>query len=143
MACGPCAFEQEDVANHAWNRRDRPGLLDSGADRSRGVLVERVRIEIEGEIDARQLAVEFLREVGGARLQAGAHAGALRFTDLSEPPVLQHRERDQQHGEKRAGDQLPRRTSPVVEINPHGITVREMRQRILTLYISYKTIAQR
>jgi hypothetical protein len=30
-----------------------------------------------------------------------------------------------------------------VEINPHGITVREMRQRILTLYISYKTIAQR
>ena len=135
-------LEQEDLTNQSGPRRHRLHLVEPVRDRSRKIAIERVRLEMEGEIHARQLAIEFLAEIGRARLQTGTHARALRFADLTDPPVLEYGERDQQHHQDRACDQLPGRSRSIVE-DPHEITVRELRRADRTLYISYKTIAQR
>ena len=55
------------------------------------------RLDVERDVDARELAVERLRELGGARLQARAHPLALGLADFAEPAVLQRRERREQH----------------------------------------------
>ena len=108
----------------------------------------RVRVELpvremKGEIDARELTVELLREVGRARAQAVAHARALGVAHRSEPAVLQRRQRREQHDEDDTGGKLPRRARSIVNVHGHESTLREMRERIRAVYISYKTIAQR
>jgi len=136
-------LEQEDLAHQAGAGRDRLHRVESLRHRSRRIAIGRVGFEMEGQIEARQLAIEFLAEVGGACLQAGAHTRALRFADLTDPPVLQNRQRDQQHTQDRARDQLPGHLLTIVDDNSHEITLREIRQVDLAVYISYKTIAQR
>ena len=93
----PLRLEQEDVLDQAGHRRRRLRLVERRAHRRPGIPIERIRLEVEREIDARELAVELLREIGGARAQARAHPLALRLAHFAEPAVLQRRERDQQH----------------------------------------------
>ena len=55
-----------------------------------------MRIELEQQVGARQLAIEVLGEPVGARVQRRVHALAFRVADAAEPLVLQRREqRDQ------------------------------------------------
>ena len=98
---------------------------------------------MKGEIDARELAVELLREVGRARAQAVAHARALGVAHRAEPAVLQRRQRREQHDEDNAGGKVPRRARSIVNVHGHASTLREMLERNRAVYISYKTIAER
>jgi hypothetical protein len=91
---------------------------------------------MESDVRARELGVELLRQLGGARAQACAHPLALRFAHFAEPAVLQRREDREQHEQQRRRQQLPRSST-------HERTVREKRGRRPGLYISYKTIAER
>ncbi len=116
----PLRLEQEDVLDQARRQPPTPAPCASCVAIARsGLEADSVRLAVERHVDAGELAVELLREVGGARLQAGAHARAFSLADFAEPAVLQHRERDEQHGEHDAGDQLPRRRRTVVEFDPH------------------------
>ena len=136
-------FEQEDVLDQA--RHGRRGLRARQFERdgARRIAVGDAGLTVEGQIDLRQLAIERLREIGGARLQAGAHPRPLRLTDFADPAVLQRRQRHQQRGEHGSGNQLPRHARTVVKYGPHKITVRESSRQNRAFYISYKTIAQR
>ena len=115
--------------------RGLPSGVRIGED-GRRITVQLFASNLEREIGARQLAVEFLREFRGARAKARAHALALCVAHLAEPAVLQRREDREQHEQDRGGKQLPWSAA-------HERTVREKRRPHSPLYISYKTIAER
>src|SRR5262249_27528663 len=75
-------------------------------------------VDVERDVGARQLAIELLRELGGAGAQAVAQAIALGVAHLAEPPVLQRAEHAEQRQQRRGDHQLPDRL-------PHNLTLRE------------------
>jgi hypothetical protein len=125
------------------HRADQRGNLRAGlpsrvrVGQSRGrIRVELIAPDMEGDVGARELGVELLRELGRTRAKACAHPLALRFAHFAQPAVLQRREDREQHEQQRRRQQLPRGSA-------HERTVREKGGRRPALYISYKTIAER
>ena len=112
-------------------RAGRPSLIKPGhrrgrlrparaPRRSRAPAPDRTfRLAVKGDVDLRELAIERLGEVGGAGLQAVAHARALRLARLhrANGTGTSRASRAGRRGRRRRSAATPGR--PVVKIDPH------------------------
>jgi hypothetical protein len=133
---GSAAPQQIHRANQSRHVRRRLPSFVRVCERRRRIGIEAIAVDVKGDVGARQLGIEFLRELRGARTQRGAHPIALRLADFAEPAVLEGGERGEEHEQKDGGGQLPGKPA-------HASTLPRRNGGRRRLYISYKTIAQR
>jgi hypothetical protein len=91
---------KQDLADDARKRGRAAPCVNSRGVAGPVFPLERVRIDLDCDVGARHLAVEGLGDLRRARLHACTHPIALGVAHLSEPPVLQRRQRQHQRAER-------------------------------------------
>ena len=107
----PCGIDDVHRFDQPRLERGRAPALPTVGERLRQRL-RRVARRLEGDERAEHLAVEVVGDAIGRGAQAAAHPLARRDGDLAHPVELEQRERHQEHGHRRGGDDERRRSQP-------------------------------
>ena len=108
-------IHQKDVGNELRVLgRVHPGLVPIGV-LLRGAVAGGNRADLQAENGAAHLEIEGVAELRGGVAQVVLHPLALGLADLTDPAVLQHRQRRQQHQERRSEQGETRRAGELHE----------------------------